>query len=740
LIGGLLAILVIYLFLRDAWATAVISASIPLSVIATFFLMDMGELSLNIMSLGGIALAVGLLVDNAIVVLENISRHRSQGASVIDAAVNGASEVSGAVFAATLTTIAVFVPLIFVEGIGGQLFRDQALTVTFALVASLAVALTVIPMLSSLKAKSPVAFPDEEFPSRDPRTRLGRHVKSARRFTLNALPEYILAGAIWVGGIISLIATLLLRPVAGLVTRLFAKLQDAYAKVLPAALQHRSLVLLVATIAMALAFTLVPRLGGELIPQLAQGRFEVQLKLPAGTPLQQTDGAVGTIQARAGEVTEITDVFAVSGSGNRIDANPTEAGENIGNLLVVLDDASERTEAVAIESLRSTVQRIPGATAEFSRPQLFSFATPLEIEVLGYDLETLKTVSGTIAERLKADQRFSDVRSSLEAGHPEIQIRFDQERAAALGLTVRQISDQVVNKLRGEVATRYSWRDRKIDVLVRADEEDRASVEDVNNLIINPQSERPIVLSSVAEIIATEGPAEINRVDQDRAAIVTANLRYGSLKEAVEVAEAALAEIEVPWGVKVQVAGQSEEMDASFQSLLFALGLAIFLVYLVMASQFESLVHPFVILLSVPLALVGAVLALFLTGTPVSVIVFIGLIMLAGIVVNNAIVLVDLINQLRDRGMAKRDAIVEGGRSRLRPIVMTTLTTTLGLLPLALGLGEGAELRTPMAVTVIGGLLVSTLLTLLVVPVMYDLLDRGERRVVAPAGDEAEAV
>ena len=728
LLGGLLAILIIYLFLKDIWATVVISASIPLSVIATFFLMDMGELSLNIMSLGGIALAVGLLVDNAIVVLENISRHRSQGASVIDAAVNGASEVSGAVLAATLTTIAVFLPLVFVQGIGGQLFRDQALTVTFALAVSLAVALTVIPMLSSLKVRSPVAFPEETHVSHPPRTRFGRRVLAVLTFLVNRIPELLMGLAMRVGRAMSWLGGQLMRPFAALVGGGFARLQRSYDRVLPWALRHRLAVLSVALAALGLAVLILPRLGAELIPQMAQGRYEVRIKLPPGTPLDTTDAAVARMQNAAVQEPAVQDVYAVSGTGNRIDANPTEAGENIGDMLVVLTSSNPQLEQRSMDALRETARRVPGAQAEFSRPQLFSFETPLEVEIVGYDLKSLQAMGELVAQRLAASGRFADVRSSLEGGHPEIQIHFDQERAAALGLTVRELSDQVVRKLRGEVATRYSWRDRKIDVLVRAAEGDRSSVDDVRNLIVNPRSEHPIVLESVATIIPTEGPAEINRVDQERAALVTANLNYGTLKEAVAEARQILAQVEVPYGIKLQVAGQSEEMDASFRSLLFALGLAIFLVYLVMASLFESLIHPFVILLSVPLALVGAVFSLFITGTPVSVVVFIGLIMLAGIVVNNAIVLVDLINQLRERGMDKREAILEAGRSRLRPIVMTTLTTVLGLAPLALGLGEGAEVRTPMATTVIGGLLVSTLLTLVVVPVVYDLLDRGVRQ------------
>jgi HAE1 family hydrophobic/amphiphilic exporter-1 len=367
---------------------------------------------------------------------------------------------------------------------------------------------------------------------------------------------------------------------------------------------------------------------------------------------------------------------------------------------------------------------MPGLQYKFARPTLFTFDTPVEIEISGYDLDALKTVSGHIAKRLEEIDRFADVKSSMEVGHPEIQIQFDRDRAAALGLAVHDVAQTVVNKVRGDVATRYSWHDRKIDVLVRAQESDRASVERLERLIVNPESTRPVTLSAVAKVVVDVGPSEIRRVGQERVAVVTANLRYGDLGAAAEQIEGIIDETVIPAGLGVRLAGQSEEMAVSFRSLLFALALAIFLVYLVMASQFESLVHPFVIFFTMPLALIGAVLALWLTGSTISVIVFIGVILLAGIVVNNAIILVDLVNQLRAEGMLKHAALVEAGRLRLRPILMTTLTTVLGLLPMALGLGEGAELRAPMAVTVIGGLVVSTLLTLVVIPVMYSVVDR----------------
>jgi len=453
----------------------------------------------------------------------------------------------------------------------------------------------------------------------------------------------------------------------------------------------------------------------------------VTLEATPGTPLETTDEVQGSLQTLASANPSVGLVYGVAGSGNRIDANPTESGENIARILIAMKPGSDTTAQDAlIENLRSKTAQVAGLEATFSSPELLSFDKPLEIEIQGYDLASLRSASDQVVERLRQSDRFPDVESSVERGHPEIQIFFDQERAAALGLTVKQVSDQVVGKIRGRVATRYSWRDRKIDVLVRLSEEERQSISAVRDLIVNPESERPVPLSSVAEIRVAEGPAEIRRSDQERVALIQANLAYGDLGTAVVEVDQLLGGLSMPYGLSMRVTGQSEEMKASFNSLVFALGLAIFLVYLVMAAQFESLVHPLVILFSIPLAVVGVSVSLWITDTRISVIVFIGLIMLAGIVVNNAIVLVDLINQLRDQGVERYKAIREAARMRLRPILMTTLTTILGLLPMALGIGEGSEMRTPMAITVIGGLLTSTLLTLLVVPVMYSVLDRRQ--------------
>ena len=722
IIGGILAVLVLYFFLRSFWTTVIISVSIPVSIIATFNLMYSNDITLNIMSLGGIALGIGMLVDNSIVVLENIARHVEMGKSKLQAARDGASEVGTAVIASTLTTVAVFFPLVFVDGIAGQLFRDQALTVTFSLIASLIVAVTLIPMMSSLGDK------DEDVEPLDlkkPETELGNTLRNVRMNAFYTAPTQItkLIRKLFSG--IGKLFGLILSPFVWLFDEFYKLTEKVYLKLLNSALHHKAIVLLIAVGTFAGSILLVPKIGIELIPQLSQGEFKVEFKLPPGTPIEQTDAALKSVQLATRSKDNVNSTFAVAGTGNRMDANPDQGGENWGELNVLLTSGSNSdAEESVMDAMRTSLQQVPGLQYKFARPSLFSFKTPVEVEISGYDIDKLKQVSDELARKMNKDDRFADVKNTMEMGSPELQILFDRDRAAALGLQVNEVAQRIVNNVRGDIATRYSWRDRKIDVLVRAREEDRSSIQEINELIINPNAERPIPLSAIAEVKVTNGPGEIRRINQQRVALITANLNYGDLGEAANTVESIISETTMPTGIFARVAGQNQEMDESFKSLLFALSLAVFLVYLVMASQFESLLHPFIILFTIPLALVGAILALFITGTTISVVVFIGLILLAGIVVNNAIVLIDLINQLRERGLDKYEAIMEGGKSRLRPILMTTLTTTLGLLPLAIGFGDGAELRAPMGITVIGGLLVSTLLTLVVIPVMYSIMDR----------------
>ena len=728
-IGGLLAILIIFLFLRDGWSTFVISLSLPVSIIATFFFMGQLGLSLNVMSLGGLALATGLVVDDSIVVLESIAKARERGLGILQAAIVGTREVSMAVVASTLTTIAVFLPLVFVDGIAGQLFRDQALTVAIAIAISLLVSMTLIPMLSSLKGRPPLAFPEEAAAEAwRPESRWQKPVALGRRGFVAGVRWSFFALAwlvvrVW-RGVVAVVGPVM-RKASDIAMKPYAGAERGYLRLLPNALAHPGKVLSMAALAFVGTMALVPMLGADLIPQLAQDRFEMTVKLPAGTPLKQTDALVRELQLAHGNGEGVASLYGVSGSGTRLDASPTESGENIGKLTVVMEGGGNaRAEADITERLRDTMGQHPGAQVDFARPALFSFSTPLEIELRGQDMATLEQAGQRLAALLRGNAHYADVKSTVEEGFPEIQIRFDQERAGALGLTTRQIADVVVKKVRGDVATRYSFRDRKIDVLVRAQEGDRASVDSIRRLIVNPGSSRPVTLDAVADVVATTGPSEIHRADQTRVAVVSANLRDIDLGAAMREVQQMVAEQPLGAGVGLHIGGQGEELAQAAKSPIFAFGLAIFLVYLVMASQFESLLHPFVILFTIPLALVGAILALMLTGKPISVVVFIGLILLVGLVTKNAIILIDKVNQLREAGVAKHEALVEGARSRLRPIIMTTLCTLFGFLPLAVAMGEGAEVRAPMAITVIGGLLVSTLLTLLVIPVVYDLMDR----------------
>jgi len=789
LLGGVFAILLIFFFLRDGWSTFVIGLSLPVSIISTFFFMSQFGLNLNVMSLAGLALATGMVVDDSIVVLESIAKARERGLGVLEAAIKGTQEVAMAVVASTLTTVAVFFPLVFVQGVAGQLFKDQALTVSIALMISLVVSLTLIPMLSALKAPSPMAFADEA-PSTSaavpawrqlldqlrgmatmPFRRIAaafarsalRGMGAALLFVLLLLPwllclalllvalplvfvaPYVTFGASWLGAVVWRGAAQsgggMLAAIGKFVLKPYDWAEAGYHRLLPKALANPLPVLGSAGAAFAFAVMVASTLGTDLIPQFAQDRFEMTAKLPPGTQLRDTDALVRLIQEQHGKDEGVQALYGVSGSGTRLDANPTESGENIAKLTVVMGGSFGRSaEARQTERMRETMAAHPDVQVKFGRPQLFSFSTPLEIEIRGQDIASVERAGRKLTGMMEGSDSFADVKSSVEQGFPEIQIRFDQERAAALGLTSRQIADQVVRKVRGEVATRYSFRDRKIDVLVRARETDRASVEDIRKIIVNPQSDRPVTLDAVADVVATVGPSEINRVDQVRVAIVSANLRDIDLGTAVQQVREMVAADPLGTDVRMAIGGQGEELDASINSLMFAFGLAIFLVYLVMASQFESLLHPFVIMFTIPLAMVGAVLALWLSGSPVSVVVFIGLILLVGIVVKNAIILIDKVNQLRGEGVAKDQAIMQGAYSRLRPIVMTTATTLIGFAPLAFFGGEGAEVRAPMAITVIGGLSVSTLLTLVVIPVMYKLMDRKSDAAYRARGLRADAL
>ena len=729
--GGILAMIVLYLFLRNVWTTLVISISIPLSVIATFNLMYAQDISLNIMSLGGIALAIGMLVDNAIVVLENIARYKEQGMAPMDAAKKGASEVAMAITASTLTTVAVFFPLVFVEGVAGQLFKDQALTVTYALLASLLVALTLIPAMAARERTGSAAVQAATVEV----TKFS--IKPSRWYLWPLVPFHLLYLAVRFVflGLFTLFTILfravakglsfIFNPLLNIVQTFLRALESGYRAVLTAALKAKAVVLAATVGLTALIYSLIPSLGFDVIPSMSQGEFYVEVQLPVGSAIERTDKVLKQLAEVASLQPEIDRSYAQAGTGQQMTVDPNVGGSHWGRLNIILkDSATKADEERLIQLFRDAVSGMPDLSAKIDRPELFSFSTPLEIELSGHDLKSLKATSDQLAKALAANDRFTDIKSSLRSGQPEITLHFHHDRLSQLGLTAADVSKRMANYIGGEVAGQYSINDRKVDIRVRLAENFRNSEQQLSQIIINPNSEKPLPLSAVADIRREVGPSEITRIGQQRVALVSANLAYGDLEQATAAAKAVLAQLTLPYGVGATIVGQSEEMERSFNSLMMALLLAVFLVYLVMASQFENLLQPLLILFTVPLAGAGAVLGLWLTGTRVSVIVFIGLIMLAGIVVNNAIVLIDRINQLRAEGMVLNDAIVQAGATRLRPVLMTTLTTVLGLLPMVLGSSDGAEIRAPMAITVIGGLSLSTLLTLVFIPVLYRLTAR----------------
>ncbi|WP_196137663.1 efflux RND transporter permease subunit [Aliikangiella sp. G2MR2-5] len=674
LIGGLLAICVLWIFLRDFRLTAIITTAIPLSVVASFILMYRSDVSLNIMSLGGLTLGVGMLVDAAIVVLESIHRQREKGLGIVEAAIIGTSEVGGAVTASVLTTIAVFIPIVFVEGIAGQLFRDQALTVTFSLLASLIVSFTLIPMLASIGKDKSSTVTVENNESK----------KTIERESLGFFSRW-------------------------------------YEAVLRKALRLRWVTLLSGFVALFLALQLLPSIPTSLIPQMSEGEFYFDVKLPEGTSLPTTDRVISQLEKIALSHDGVDKVYASVGSRNVSGGLSLKTkDENLGQLSIVVKDRSDtKLEQQIIDDLRNAFESVPLAETQFGRPSFFSLKTPLEMLFFGEDIEALREYSAELLIKLEKVEGLADIQASLETGNPELKIKFDRQKLAKLGMTIQQVADTLNQRVDGEIVSRFQMPDRQIDIRMRNQETDRNSVTDIQNIVIGEVDGRPVNLFAVASIESAQGPAAIDRIQQSRVAVIAANFKGRSLSDIAEEIEMLISENPPPSGVVFEFGGQKKEMEDSFNSMTFAVLLAIFLVYLVMAATFEHLGHPFVILFTIPLALIGVILGLYLSGYAISVISLIGAVFLVGVVVNNAIVLVDAINHHRRQGLDKMNAIIVASKSRLRPILMTTFTTVLGLLPMAIGFGEGAELRAPLAVVVSFGLVVSTALTLLIIPAAY---------------------
>jgi len=679
LFGGLLAIVILLLFLRNLSSTSIIATAIPISIVATFGLMYFNGFTLNSITFGGLALGIGMLVDNAIVVLENIYRYRENGLKAIEAARKGAGEVSGAIIASTLTTIVVFFPVIFIRGMSGIMYQQMAYVVVFSLLCSLLVALTLVPMLSSRFLRyHPV-----------------QHGQKISR----------------------------IEKIYTVSQELFEKLERSYSGLLRKALDRRKLVVWSALGLFLFSVLLVRFIGVELMPQTDEGEVSVSLEAEIGSRLEVVDRiALQVEEIVRREVPEMTTMMARVGDGNNADVRIT---------LVPKDKRKRSSEEVA-NALRKATAEIPGVIIRTRQSQNFMTrrmgqggSNAVSLEVRGYDLATAQDLARQMDGIVQKVPGITDTEISRKEGSPEQVLRIDRQKAADLGLTISMIGDALQTAVGGTYASYYREGGKEYRILVRLSEEDRSSLSDLLDLTILNSRGLPVMLRNVVITEAQEGPSSIERKDQERIIYISAHYTGRDMGSIISDIRSQIRRLPMPKDFAVLFGGDYEEQQEAFRELTVAMILAILLVFLVMAGQFESWRDPLIVLFSIPMAVIGVTLTMVLTGTIFSLQAFIGCIMLAGIVVNNAILLVDHTNQLRrQEGMELMEAVATAGLHRLRPILMTTLTTVLGLLPLSFGLGEGGETQAPMARVVIGGLTSSTLVTLVLVPVVYSLFEQ----------------
>jgi hydrophobic/amphiphilic exporter-1 (mainly G- bacteria), HAE1 family len=699
IIGGCLAIAVLLFFLRSLRPTIVIAVSIPLAVVATFILLFVAGVSLNWMSLSGLALGIGMLVDNAVVVLENIFRHRQQGVERKRAAVVGSQEVGLAIAASTLTTVCVFLPLIFVQGMMGIIFQELAMTVTFSLMASLLVALTLVPMLSSKWLK------DESLPTSGQVTRGG-------------------LGGLWERGLTGI--------------------ETVYRRLLKVVLRHRVVVMTICVGLLGLSLTLYGKLGSELLPSVDEAMMYINLDMPVGTRLDITerivDDVARTVQETAPDVQAMFSRTGIRFSGG--------GSTHTGFLWVRLTDRSKRQQALSdvLQVLRRKLSVYPDATvriverpSDVARLLGASRTERIEIDVIGFDLQQGRTLAQEIARRVQAIEGISYVRLNIDDSRPEAQITIDRHKAAALGISVRTILQAVETSMAGTVASYYREGRDEYDIRVRLREADRQELADLDRIFVTTPQGQQVSLRTLTVMQPGTGPVVIERRGQERAITVQAGMTgtrdLGSLN--VDIARL-LTTMDIPEAFQVSMAGEHQELEQSNRDMLLTTILAILLVYMIMAALFESLLHPFVILFTIPFAAIGGILILWLTGTNVSIPVHIGAIMLIGVAVNNGIVMVDYANQLRQRGLGVMEATEQSAVTRLRPILITSLTTILALIPMAIGGGEGAEVWTPLGRVTLGGLTVTTFFTLFFIPSLYSLIEESRDRRLRRSERETE--
>lgn len=787
IIGGGLAVAVLFLFLKSPIATAIAGLSIPMSLLMTFAPLNIFGVTLNIMSLGGLALGIGMLVDSSIVVLESIFRCWSEGDGRREAAIRGVREVRGAVIASTLTSIAVFLPMVFVEGIAGQAFSDLGTAVVISLLASLAVALFFIPMLASrrrpeFQTETMASFHWSRWASwQHFQNNLALWRRDRRKYGVPYLWLRLLFAVVletcgkvflsvfWL--FLALFAKGLLPAFkralrwlsafpAAWTERFLVWIHRVYPLVLGWSLRHPATMLFLTLVSVAATMLVGRTLGSELLPEVRQGEFTVEVNLPVGTPLEETRRIMGQVEEKILADREDIQALLTTYGYDATNMKRSDEGEHSSRFKILAQSKNGSGALAARRSVAATEERIlerirgylsdqPDITERVVRPVLFSFHKPIVVEIQGDDLPTLRQLAQEAETLLQSHRELADVETTLRQGAPEIQIAYDRQRLSHYGLNLGQVAEQVKTLVKGFEATRYNLKDRRIPIIVQLEEADRRFMRQIENLAVaqraaegspNAAVAPRIPLNAVASLRIGEGPSEIRRVDGKRVALIQANLGQASLGEAVDKIEETLSK-EIRWPAETSFAfsGQNKEWERSRASLYLALALSIFLVYVIMASQFESLTQPLIIMGTVPLAFFGSVIGLKLLGIHLSVVVFLGWILLIGIVVNNAIVLIDYTNILRRRGLALKEAVITAGKVRLRPILMTTATTIFGLFPMALGLGDGAEIRTPMAIAVIFGLASSTALTLLVIPTIYLWTDRLQSALFKqPSEEKAE--
>lgn len=675
----ILVVLILLVFLRSGRSAMIIAISIPVSIITTFMVMDLADLSLNIISLSGLTLAVGLVVDNAVVVLENIFHFREEGADRDEASINGAKEVAVPVVVSTITTLVVFLPILFVPGIAGFLFRDLALTISFSLVISALVALTLIPLMTSQFYKEKAV----DFQAKN--------------------------------------------KVAMFFTKLLQNLEKTYHDQLQKVIDRSGLVVMSAVLLFLASLPLFYVIGGEFFPRVDENAFVLEVQREPGVNLFELERSMGQVEAIIQqEVPEARLIVSDYGDKEGIEG-ADDPGGFTGTVRVELVSQNERdrSQSEITSSLLRELQVVPGVQIQevIIDPLSPDGENGLIVQIFGYDPETKQELAEGVKENLLDIEGINSVFSSSDQGRPELRLIMDRERISRVGMNTNQVASAVSNAVKGNIATAFVDQGVEFEVVVELDPQDKAQSVDLANIQVQTPAGEWMPLKNLARIERYTGPTNVLRIDQERVVEVTAELADIDLATASSQAREQLDQVNWPDEYRYEISGTAEEQSESFGFLMIAFMIAGILTYMVMASQFESLVEPFIIILTIPLALTGVLLMLWITGTSISVTSMVGLILLTGIVVNNGIVMIDYIKILQARGTIRKEAVVEGATRRLRPILMTAFTTILSMVPLALELGTGSETWSPMARTVIGGLTMSTLLMLFVVPCFYNIIN-----------------